>query len=66
MDKPDLAAGVYRVTHPMILGKKRFICESDMIVVDGTPYAVLDWGGPKGNQHPEVKVQLDWKKLRHP
>jgi hypothetical protein len=65
-NKPNLAHGIYRLTHSLLVGDKRFICESDMIVIDDTPYVVLEWGGPEGNQYPATKVELDWSKLHPP
>ena len=65
-EKPIAALGIYRVTHFLVVGTIRFLCESDLIVIDGQPYAVLEWEGPRDNQYPALKVELDWAKLHPP
>jgi hypothetical protein len=64
--KPDLEHGIYRVTHCLVRGNVRSICESDMIVIDDQPFVVLEWAGPEGNQYPSVKVLLDFGRLQGP
>ena len=58
-DTPDLVHGIYRVTHSILVGDKRFIANSDLVFLDDVPYIVLEWGGPEENQYPEEKVAID-------
>jgi hypothetical protein len=57
--KPDLARGIYRVTHTMLVGSARLICESDLIFLEGRPFVVLEWAGPSENQYPGLTLPLD-------
>jgi hypothetical protein len=65
-NKPDLAHGVYRVSHSIVVGNARIIAESDLIFLDDGPYIVLEWGGPSENQYPDLKVKIDRTHLSPP
>jgi hypothetical protein len=56
--KPDLERGIYRVTHSLVIGDRRFIVENDFIFQDGDLILVLEWAGPPDAQHPSVTLQL--------
>jgi hypothetical protein len=58
-DKPDLAHGIYRVSHPLRVGTKEFVCESDLIFMSGKPFVVLEWEGRSGSQQPKLKLPLN-------
>jgi hypothetical protein len=64
--KPNLKIGVYRITHFLVVGETRFVCESDLIFINDRPYVVLEWEGPPENQHTAIKVELDPSKLHAP
>jgi hypothetical protein len=59
LTKPLPEKGISRVTHNLRVGKANFICESDLIFLDGQPFVVLDWEGPPENQHPAPTLPLD-------
>jgi hypothetical protein len=59
MEKPNLEVGIYRVSHTLRMGNAQFVCESDLVFLDGQPFVVLEWGGPRENQYPSVKLPLD-------
>ena len=62
--KPDLENGVYRVTHFLLLGNKRYAAESDLIFIEDRPYIVLEWTGPEGNHPPTLTVALEPARLQ--
>ena len=62
--EPDLEHGIYRLTHTLIVGGKRYTCESDFIRRDDELLVVLDWGETRGNQFPLVTQEIDPSKLR--
>lgn len=62
-DKPDLAHGIYRVTHLLQAGTKQGVAVSDLIFISGQPFAVLEWGGKPESQYPDLKIPLDPKSL---
>ncbi len=63
-EKPEPDKGIYRVWHTLKVGNRRFTCQSDMVILDGTPLVVLEWEGPEAAQHPGVKLRLDETLLR--
>ena len=65
-NKPDLARGIYRVTHTLRVGAKQFVCVSDLIVMGGEPFVVLEWEDRQGSQYPAIKLPLDAALLSEP
>jgi hypothetical protein len=63
-NKPDLARGIYRVTHTLRVGPKEFVCVSDLIVIDGKPFVVLEWEDKSGR--PQLTLPLDGALLSPP
>ena len=60
-EKPDMAHGIYRVTHTLSMGTASHVCESDLIFLEGKPIVVLEWGDKPGSpeQYPMVTLPLD-------
>lgn len=65
-DKPDLWHGIYRVFHVLRVGDEEFTSESDLIIMNGQPFVVLEWEDRQGSQHPKLKLPLDATFLSQP
>jgi hypothetical protein len=58
-DEPIPERGVYRVIYTMQVGDRALVAESDLIIQDGRPVIVLEWGGPPVGQFPILTLPLD-------
>lgn len=65
-NKPDLAHGIYRVTHIIRVGDKLNTAESDLIIMNGEPFVVLEWEGRRESQYPKLKLPLDPTQISPP
>jgi hypothetical protein len=63
MTKNATEIGIYSLSLFLKSKKAFFSIHSDLIFLEGQPYAVLEWGGAKNNQYPLVKIKLDPARL---